>query len=146
MYKTNRNPEQETTISWELRSKSLTPNQQPFVRTVLTSCELHYNHQTDFFIATTNNKSVCPQKIYKDCWKTSHGSLCLEVLWSTATWNPRVKVQFWKKVLYLNVTTQIYLFLCSYRAYWIINCLLYTDIYINKYCKFILNYCDMFRC
>jgi len=26
------------------------------------------------------------------------------------------------------------------------NCLLYTNICTNKYCKFILNYCYMFRC
>jgi hypothetical protein len=26
------------------------------------------------------------------------------------------------------------------------NCLLYTNICTNKYCKFILNYSDMFRC
>jgi hypothetical protein len=29
---------------------------------------------------------------------------------------------------------------------WIINCLLYTNMCTNKYCKFILNYSDMFQC
>jgi len=28
----------------------------------------------------------------------------------------------------------------------LINCLLYTNICTNKYCKFVLNYSDMFRC
>jgi len=26
------------------------------------------------------------------------------------------------------------------------NCLLYTNIFTSKYCKFTLNYSDMFRC
>jgi len=32
------------------------------------------------------------------------------------------------------------------KVYTLNKCLLYTNIYTNMYCKFILHYCDMFRC
>jgi len=45
---------------------------------------------------------------------------------------------------YLNSPKSNTLF-CRPQNHIKINCLLYTNIYTNKYCKFILNYYDMFQ-
>ena len=41
------------------------------------------------------------------------------------------------------IGTGAFLFIPSIMNY---ECLLYTNICTNKWCKFVLNYCDMFRC
>ena len=132
MYKTGRYPEQQTTTSWELRSKSLTAILQTFVRTVQTSCERHSVHLTDSFIATTNNESVRLQTILKH-----YEALPRRI--------PVSKYSFQRKCVLDRDNTNrcIFMFIPD-----ILNnkCSLYTNLCTNKYCKFILNYSEMFRC
>ena len=101
----------------------LFPHTTGHCRSISVFTALKFKSNTQVFLKRRQTYSLIPSHIFLQ--KRLCTSKHMEYLW---------QLEHYK------------LFLCSNRAYWIINCLLCTNICTNKHCKFILNYSDMFRC